>query len=121
MARFGRTVTQAMGDAAPDPDLLDNTSLIVLCSLDLDGPRRPGVLQEVTGLSSGGVSKLLDRMEEAKLVKRTYGAIAGDNRGVLVSLTPRGRRQLGAVAGALARRLPEAKLVIKEVAAAAQG
>jgi hypothetical protein len=40
------------------------------------------VLQELTGLSSGGVSKLLDRMEGAGVVKRAYGGVPGDNRGV---------------------------------------
>jgi DNA-binding MarR family transcriptional regulator len=120
MARFGRTVSQATADAASDPELADSTSLTVLCTLDLDGPRRPGVLQEITGLSSGGVSKLLDRMEEAKVVKRSYGAIAGDNRGVLVSITPKGRRQLRSIAEALARRLPDSKLLVKEVSGALQ-
>ena len=60
-----------MAEVAPDPELLNNISVIVLCSLDVDGPRRPGELQELTGLSSGGVSKLLDRMEHAGVVKRT--------------------------------------------------
>ena len=91
MSNYGRMASRAMLEVSPDPELVTNASLVVLCSLDLDGPRRPGVLQELTGLSSGGVSKLLDRMEGAGVVKRAYGGVPGDNRGVLVSITRRGR------------------------------
>src|SRR5215204_80920 len=106
MSNYGRMVSRAMHEVSPDPELVTNASLVVLCSLDLDGPRRPGVLQELTGLSSGGVSKLLDRMEQAGVVKRTYGGVPGDNRGVLVSITRRGRALAGRFAGALAVQLP---------------
>src|SRR4051812_4385888 len=87
MSNYGRVVSRAMLEVSPDPELVTNASMIVLCSLDLDGPRRPGLLQDLTGLSSGGVSKLLDRMEGAGVVKRAYGGVPGDNRGVLVSIT----------------------------------
>jgi DNA-binding MarR family transcriptional regulator len=117
MANYGQMVSRSLADVAPDPELVSNVSLVVLCSLDLDGPRRPGVLQELTGLSSGGVSKLLDRMEQAGVVKRTYGGVPGDNRGVLVSITRRGRALAGRFAGALAVQLPDAKALVKEIAA----
>ena len=104
MSNYGRMVSRAMLEVSPDPELVTNASLVVLCSLDLDGPRRPGVLQELTGLSSGGVSKLLDRM-------------AGDNRGVLVSITRRGRALTARCTGAVAGRLPEARDLVKEIAA----
>ena len=90
MSNYGRWCRRRWLEVSPDPELVTNASLVVLCSLDLDGPRRPGVLQELTGLSSGGVSKLLDRMEGAGVVKRAYGGVPGDNRGVLVSITRRG-------------------------------
>jgi DNA-binding MarR family transcriptional regulator len=117
MANYGQMVSRSMADVSPDPELVSNVSLVVLCSLDLDGPRRPGVLQELTGLSSGGVSKLLDRMEQAGVVKRTYGGVPGDNRGVLVSITRRGRALAGRFAGAVAVQLPDAKALVKEIAA----
>jgi DNA-binding MarR family transcriptional regulator len=117
MSNYGRMAVQAMLEVTPDPELVTNASLVVLCSLDLDGPRRPGVLQELTGLSSGGVSKLLDRMEGAGVVKRAYGGVPGDNRGVLVSITRRGRSLTARCTHAVAGQLPEGRELVKEIAA----
>lgn len=117
MANYGQVVSRAMATVAPDPELDNQVSLVVLCTLDLDGPRRPGVLQEVTGLSSGGVSKLLDRMEHAGVVKRTYGGVPGDNRGVLVSITRRGKALAARCCGAVAAQLPEQRAIVKQIAA----
>jgi DNA-binding HxlR family transcriptional regulator len=118
MSDYGRTVSAAMLDVAPDPELAGNVSLVVLCTLDLEGSRRPGVLQEVTGLSSGGVSKLLDRMEAAGVVKRAYGGVPGDNRGVLVSITRRGRSLVNRFTSEVATRLPESRVLVDEVSSA---
>ncbi len=117
MANYGQVASRAVAAVAPDPELVTNVSLIVLCTLDLDGPRRPGVLQDVTGLSSGGVSKLLDRMEQAGVVKRTYGGVPGDNRGVLVSITRRGKALAARFCGAVAAELPEQRTMVKQLAA----
>jgi DNA-binding MarR family transcriptional regulator len=118
MANYGHVVSRAVTDAVPDPELVNNVSLVVLCTLELEGPRRPGALQEITGLSSGGVSKLLDRMENAGVVKRTYGGVPGDNRGVLVAITRRGRSLAARVAGAVAKQLPDGRVMLKDIAAA---
>lgn len=120
MANYGRVVSTVMTEVAPDPELVNNVSIVVLCTLDLEGPRRPGELQEITGLSSGGVSKLLDRMEQANVVKRTYGGVPGDNRGVLVTITRRGKALCNRFSVALAARLPESRALVKELAAALQ-
>jgi DNA-binding MarR family transcriptional regulator len=69
LAQYGQSVAQAMAKVAPATDLVSDGPVTVLCALDLDGPTRPGQLQGLTGLSSGGVSKLLDRLSEAKLVR----------------------------------------------------
>lgn len=118
MADYGRAASNAADEVVPDRELASDVSMLVLCSLDLDGPRRPGPLQDVTGLSSGGVSKLLDRMEQAGVIKRTYGGIPGDNRGVLVSITRRGKSLTARFATAVAKNLPETQALVKEVAAA---
>jgi DNA-binding MarR family transcriptional regulator len=118
MSGYERTVSAAMLDIAPDPELAGNMSLVVLCTLDLEGPRRPGELQEITGLSSGGVSKLLDRMEAAGVVKRTYGGVPGDNRGVLVSITRRGKALVARLTSEVAARLPESRVLVDEVSSA---
>ena len=121
LAGYGQAATSAMADVAPDPELVSNVSLVVLCTLDLEGPRRPGELQEATGLSSGGVSKLLDRMEQAGVVKRTYGGVPGDNRGVLVSITRSGRSLASRFCGAVAARLPDARALVKEITTSLDG
>ena len=121
LAGYGQILTEAIGEVAPDPELVNNVSVVVLCTLDLEGPRRPGELQAVTGLSSGGVSKLLDRMEQAGVVKRTYGGVPGDNRGVLVSITRRGRSLASRFCAAVAARLPESRALVKEITTAIDG
>jgi len=117
LAQYGNTVSQAMAKVAPAPDLVSDGPITVLCVLDLEGPSRPGHLQRVTGLSSGGVSKMLDRLSEAKLVRRAYGVVPGDNRGVLVSITPQGRRLIRSTAAELGKHLPETKILLKEILA----
>ena len=118
LSGYSRVISLALSSVSPVSDLGSNASLVVLCSLELDGPRRPGVLQELTGLSSGGVSKLLDRMEATGVVKRAYGGVPGDNRGVLVSITRRGHNVLDRFSGAVAAQLPEPRALVKEISAA---
>jgi hypothetical protein len=57
-------------------------------------------------------------MEQAGVVKRTYGGVPGDNRGVLVSITRRGRTLAGRFSGAVAAELPDARTMVKELATA---
>lgn len=94
LARFGTGLSRSLTAATNEPDFVTNAPVLVLCLLDLDGPTRPGVIAEVVGLTSGGTTKLLDRMEAAGLLHRAYGAIESDHRGVQVELTARGRTLL---------------------------
>ena len=118
LAGYGQVLNEALADATNDSELLGPATIVVLCTLELEGPQRPGELQQVTGLSSGGVSKLLDRMEHAGVVKRAYGGVPGDNRGVLVSITRRGRTLAGKFATAAATRLPDPRTMVKDLASA---
>ena len=115
LSEFGQYISGHLLAAAGDPDLVDNLSVIVLATLDLHGPQRPGDLQDRTRLSSGGVTKLVDRLQDKGLVDRSYGAIPEDHRGVLVSLTPVGREQIQAMAAALGRHVPETATLLKEM------
>ena len=94
MASFGRIVSQALADAAPDGEFTSNLSVLVMCHLDLDGPARPAELAELTGLSSGGISKLIDRLELAELITRRRHGVDGDQRAVVVVLTPQGQKTI---------------------------
>ena len=117
MASFGSGASRAMADAVGSSDFVANAPLQVLCLLDLDGPARPSAIGAVVGLTSGGTTKLLDRMEEAGLIRRAYGVFGDDHRGVRVSLTPRGAKLLRTAAGALADHLPNVASVVKNIVA----
>ncbi|CAL9671140.1 hypothetical protein SUDANB105_07517 [Streptomyces sp. enrichment culture] len=57
-------------------------------------PRTTGEIAELTGLTSGSASRLVDRLERAGLVERRPDA--GDRRKMLVSLTARRNPELEA-------------------------
>jgi DNA-binding MarR family transcriptional regulator len=115
MSSFGQGVSDSMGEATGRPDLMGNTPLRVLCLLDLDGPARPSAISEAVGLTSGGMTKLLDRLEAAGLVERSYGVITTDHRGVSVALTGEGRRTIRLAAEALIDHLPDVSEMVKSI------
>jgi DNA-binding MarR family transcriptional regulator len=117
MSSFGQGVSNSMGEATGKPDLMGNTPLRVLCLLDLDGPTRPSTISEVVGLTSGGMTKVLDRLEAAGLIERSYGVIATDHRGVSVALTGEGRRTIRVAAEALIDHLPDVSEMVKSIVA----
>lgn len=91
---FGRTITVALETVAADPELAHNSSLLTLSVIHLEGPQRPSDLQVRTGLTSGGVTKLLERLEDHGLVRRRTGLVPEDGRAVVVALTDNGAEQL---------------------------
>ena len=96
---FGRTITVALEAVTDDPELAHNSSLLTLSVLHLEGPQRPGDLQERTGLTSGGVTKLLERLESNGLVRRRTGKVPEDRRAVVVTITDKGAAQLQRLVG----------------------
>lgn len=54
--------------------------------LQMHGPLTPGRLAELTGLTTGTVTGVIDRLERARFVRRTRDA--DDRRKVLVSTEP---------------------------------
>jgi hypothetical protein len=64
-ARFGSAVSNELVEATNQPESVTNAPALVLCLLDLDGPTRPMAIAGVVGRTSGGTTKLLDRMEVA--------------------------------------------------------
>jgi DNA-binding MarR family transcriptional regulator len=104
LGRFGAEVRGAMLEAAMDAELVDNLPVAALCEIASRGPSRPIELVDRFGLSSGGMTKLLDRLEERGLVERKHGAVAEDRRAIVVSVTPDGDRLVDRFAGSLADR-----------------
>ncbi len=86
----GRRVGTRLGDAIGDQELAHNIPMLTLSALALYGPQRPRDLMGPTHLTSGALTKWLDRLEELGLILRTYGTVRGDRRGSIVELTERG-------------------------------
>jgi DNA-binding MarR family transcriptional regulator len=91
------------------------TDLQMVHMLQLYGPSTPGRLAIWTGLSSGGVTVALDRLERAGYVRRARNPV--DRRSLLVTLVPaRMRRLMGMYEGVeretrrMLARLPERDL-----------
>lgn len=116
MAALRLTLASAAEAAVRDADVTTDLSATLLFALDNDGPLRPTAVQELTGLSSGGVTKLVERLEAKGLVARKTGAIDGDRRGVLVELTRRGRNTVRSMSDAMASALKDARAETSELA-----
>lgn len=111
VARLGTTLRESAAGEAGSPTAIEFSSLIVLCHAELEGGCRPGSVMELLELSSGGATKLLDRLEASGLVRREYGAVDGDRRAVVVTATPTGRRLMGHALARVATHLDELWLV----------
>jgi DNA-binding MarR family transcriptional regulator len=96
LGRIGGILTEILTSALDD---LEVTAALTLCLLHRsDGPIRPITVSTLFGLTTGATSKLIDRMETAGFVQRTYGRIAEDRRGVEVSSTTIGDSRLALIA-----------------------
>ena len=75
--RLGRAVHDAITDRVGS-DLAGNPDVFVICSLHLRGPLRPSDIVDGIGMTSGGVTKLIDRLEQNGYIRREFGAVASD-------------------------------------------
>jgi DNA-binding MarR family transcriptional regulator len=71
--------------------------------LDLMGPSTPGELARSTGLTTGGVTVMLDRLEKGGYVKRVPNP--RDRRSVLVRLNPTKLKKMRAFYGEINERM----------------
>jgi DNA-binding MarR family transcriptional regulator len=92
IARLGGELEVALA-AATLGDPMPARSVIALCCAASAGGTWPSELIDQTGLSSGGVSQLLDRIEHDGLIQRRTG-LPPDRRVVFVELTEKGRAEL---------------------------
>lgn len=81
---------------APDgtASAADTPGLGVLVALDAFGPLRPVTITGLLGMTTGGATKVVDRLERRGLVQRHEGAVPGDRRAVVVGITDAGRRAI---------------------------
>ena len=102
LAELGHLLHSAVADRVGE-DLAGNVPVIILGRLAADGPLRPVELMSATGLTSGGMTKAVDRLVVTGLVVRSPDP--SDGRGVLVELSPGGRDAVRQIDEALAEAL----------------
>jgi DNA-binding MarR family transcriptional regulator len=83
---FSQRVAERLG--------LHPTDMQFLNLLDLLGPMTPGSLGQLSGLSSGGVTVVLDRLEHAGYIRRS--SHPSDRRSVLVGIVPARKKKVNA-------------------------
>jgi DNA-binding MarR family transcriptional regulator len=115
LGRFGQSISAALAQQLGALDLTGNAPVLVVCELALRGPLRPTQLQEVAGLTSGGMTKQLDRLEELGLIERSYGKLKGDRRACTVTLTPRGRRAAATMSEAIRGETESIRALLAEL------
>ena len=82
---FGQTVANAAGISGSDLECLD--------FLNLEGRVTAGRLAEVTGLTTGAITGVVDRLEKAGLVRRERDA--ADRRKVFIATVPENVAKIG--------------------------
>jgi DNA-binding MarR family transcriptional regulator len=80
--RFDQAVADALG--------LNRSDMRCLDVIDREGPVTAGRLAETTGLTTGAITTVLDRLEGRGLARRVRDE--SDRRRVLVEMTPEGRQ-----------------------------
>jgi DNA-binding MarR family transcriptional regulator len=114
LSRLGAAVSAALHSRV-DAAFASNGEVLVITSLDLLGPQRRSDILALTGMTSGGVTRVLDRLEEHGLMVREFGHVEGDRRGTRLLLTPEGRRIAAELATGLASRLDAVRDAIEEL------
>src|SRR5882762_8497313 len=82
---FGQTVASRVGISSSDLECLD--------FLNLEGRVTAGRLAEVTGLTTGAITGVVDRLEQAGLVRRERDA--SDRRKVFIAIIPENVAKVG--------------------------
>src|SRR6478752_528882 len=82
---FGQTVANVAGISGSDLECLD--------FLNLEGRVTAGRLAELTGLTTGAITGLVDRMEKAGLVRRERDE--SDRRKVFIAIVPEALGRVG--------------------------
>jgi DNA-binding MarR family transcriptional regulator len=71
---------------------INSTDLECLDFVVMRGPATAGTLAEITGLTTGAITGVIDRLEKARFVRRVRDP--GDRRKVLVEVLPAVRRRI---------------------------
>lgn len=93
---FGQAVADRAGISGSDLESLDFLNLE-------NGRATAGRLAELTGLTTGAITGLVDRLEKAGLVRRERDAV--DRRKVFIVVVPEAMAEIGALYGPLQRAM----------------
>lgn len=102
VTRLSITQTRAAGTAARVAGV-NPTSYAILSELSLDGWLTNGQIAERLGMSTGGVTPALDRLERSGFVERNPNP--ADRRSSVVSMTAQGEAVMAAAQDVLAEEL----------------
>jgi DNA-binding MarR family transcriptional regulator len=114
---FAQSVTDAVTARLGSEDLTNNSDVAVVCQLAISGPRRPRDLMLASGLSSGGMTRLLDRLEQAGIVERAVREVQADRRAIVISLTTEGQRVATAMGLAVEDTRERIRTILADISA----
>ena len=103
----GATYQDAVESVLSEHGLLDTTARHALCLIAASGSVRPRDVADQLGMTAGGVTALLDRLESAGHVTRWHDQAGGDRRAVLVDATPAGAKAATAILRVFAAHGPD--------------
>lgn len=84
-------ISDAIEHLPVEPILNGNAPFVIMLSVWRSGPMRPVQLGQIAGMTSGGTTKVIDRLEDAGLVTKTKDGDDADGRAVYVDVTDLGR------------------------------
>ena len=92
LAALGGAITADVTEAGLG-EVSGNAPIMTLLLLQSNQPMRPRELADRVGMTTGGMTKVIDRLVDQDLVERETGTLS-DGRGVLVKLTPTGTEKI---------------------------
>jgi DNA-binding MarR family transcriptional regulator len=117
LARVGLDLGAALRTISASGDVTEVLALFVFAD---DPVQRPTLIADRVGLSSGGTTKLLDRLEQQGLIEREFG-LTEDRRGVSLRLTELGAEQLRRSLDLALPLVPSLLVVLEALAAQLTG
>lgn len=120
LAQVGHEWSSVIREIRGGAMIVDNAALAVMCRLQ-PGAVRPVDLQNSITMTSGGMSKLIDRLEEAGLVARLAAKPPEDGRGVQVALTRKGQTLLNEVLTVVSPRVHQVSADLARILAELEG
>lgn len=115
----GKVISEAVRSSTGFKLLNDNSTMVAFLLLWLSGPMRPGEIAEAMGITTGGSTKIVTKLEANGLVSRLHNSDC-DGRAVIVSLTEKGERTADAVLDAVGEAVRDLMVRLNTLGATAR-